>query len=89
MKLISIIATTLNDTSLRLLCQPEDAILLRQDAVYLCLQSDIAWPTKQLYALDSDLAARQIVPPANITAVNAQRWVELCANSKQNILWPN
>jgi sulfur relay protein TusB/DsrH len=89
MKLISIIAATFSSAELQLLCQADDAIILRQDAVYLCLQPDILWPTKQLYALDSDLAVRQISAKPGITVVSARRWVELCANAEQNLLWPN
>lgn len=87
MKLISLITPEVNLDSLSRICQHDDAILLRQDAVYLCLSPHLSWPVKQLYALQTDLTVRQLQQPDGITAVSAQQWVELCSKATQNILW--
>jgi len=88
MKLISVISASVNVNELSLICQPGDTILLRQDAVYLCLRSDVNWPC-QLYALDVDLQVRQIMPVAAVTVINAEQWVELSISAEQNVLWQN
>jgi sulfur relay protein TusB/DsrH len=89
MKLISIITPNLDLKQLSLLCQPTDAILLRQDAVYLCLRHDICWPTTQLYALASDVAVRQLTVTDAMTTIEPARWVELSCQAEQLLLWPN
>ncbi len=71
------------------MCGPHDGIILRQDAVYLCLRDDICWPTQQMFVLDSDLAVRQVCAPSYISVVSAAHWVELCSKATQNILWQN
>lgn len=88
MKLISVISPSVNLSELSLICQAQDIILLRQDAVYLCLRSDLNWPALP-YALDVDLQLRKITPVAAITVINAQQWVELSISAKQNVLWQN
>jgi sulfur relay protein TusB/DsrH len=88
MKLISVISPSVNLSELSLICQPQDIILLRQDAVYLCLRTDLSWPC-QLYALDVDIQVRQITPLAAVTIISAQRWVELSISAEQNVLWQN
>lgn len=88
MKLISVISPSVSISELSLMCQPEDIILLRQDAVYLCLRTDLSWPC-QLCALDVDLQVRQIIPLTTVTVISAQRWVELSISAKQNVLWQN
>ena len=89
MKLISIISPTINLADLALVCAATDAILLRQDAVYLCLRNDISWPTTQRYALDSDIYVRHVLVPEDIVIVTAKQWLELTINAKQNLLWQN
>jgi sulfur relay protein TusB/DsrH len=89
MKLISIISPLQSWQTLHCICQPDDAILLRQDAVYMCLRRDIHWPTTQLYALDSDLNIRQLQAPAAVTVITPAQWVKLCINAGQNLLWQN
>jgi sulfur relay protein TusB/DsrH len=88
MKLISVISPSVSLSELSLICQAQDIILLRQDAVYLCLRSDLNWPA-QLYALDVDIQVRQITPVTNVTVINARRWVELSISAEQNLLWQN
>lgn len=88
MKLISVISPSVNLGELSLICQAQDIILLRQDAVYLCLRTDLSWPC-QLYALDVDIQVRQIKPLAAVTVISAQRWVELSISAEQNVLWQN
>ncbi|HEY9042055.1 MAG TPA: DsrH/TusB family sulfur metabolism protein [Rheinheimera sp.] len=87
MKLISLITPDVNLDALSRICQPEDAILLRQDAVYLCLSPQRSWPVKQLYALQTDVAIRQLQLPDSIHAVSATQWIDLCSKATQNILW--
>jgi len=88
MKLISVISPSVSLSELSLVCQPQDIILLRQDAVYLCLRTDLSWPCP-LYALDVDIQVRLISPLAAVTVISAQRWVELSINAEQNVLWQN
>lgn len=88
MKLISLISTTLTP-ELNLVCRPTDAILLRQDAVYLCLCNDITWPTNQLFVLEQDISVRQLTPTTIFTIIDNERWVDLCASAEQNLLWQN
>lgn len=93
MKLITLTCASIsaikNSLELKLLCLATDAILLRQDAVYLLKRPDLTWPTTQLYALDIDLQARNIQATANpnVTIISAAQWVELTIEASQNILW--
>ncbi len=87
MKLITIIHPELSVPELALLCQPDDAILLRQDAVWLVRRSDISWPVHTLYVLQSDLQLRQLQAPAQFQLIDARRWVELTAQAQQVLLW--
>lgn len=87
MKLISLINPDVDLDAMSRICQPEDAILLRQDAVYLCLSANLLWPVKQLYVLQTDLAVRQLQQPDGFVAVSTEQWVELCSKATQNILW--
>jgi sulfur transfer complex TusBCD TusB component (DsrH family) len=87
MKLINIINPAVNIGDLAVICQPDDVILLRQDAVYLCSRSDIIWPTAQVYALDSDLAIRQLTAQPGITALSAAQWLQLSIDAGQVLLW--
>lgn len=87
MKLFSLISPLQNWQSLNQLCQSDDAILLRQDAVYMCLRHDINWPSSKLYILDSDLTVRQLSAPPAFSVINAAQWVALCAAATQNLLW--
>lgn len=87
MKFINLINTDVDLDSLARYCQPEDAILLRQDAVYLCLRPELCWPVKRVFALQTDLAVRQLTASSGVQTVNARQWVELSAKATQNILW--
>lgn len=87
MKLINIINPAVVISDLALICQPEDVVLLRQDAVYLCLRDDIRWPTTRLYALETDLQVRQIKAPTGIATATAGYWLELSINAQQVLLW--
>lgn len=87
MKLINLVTTNVNFTELSTLCQPEDAILLRQDAVFLCLRHDITWPVQQLYLLEMDARVRQIPDTTGFTLINSARWVELTIAARVNLLW--
>uniref|UniRef100_A0A486XHJ6 Uncharacterized protein n=1 Tax=Rheinheimera sp. BAL341 TaxID=1708203 RepID=A0A486XHJ6_9GAMM len=89
MKLITLTNTNINISELSALCQPQDAILLRQDAVFLCLRHDICWPVKQLYVLDIDVQVRKVSVPDNFSMINPERWVALTIAAKVNLLWPN
>jgi len=89
MKLITLTNTTINISELSALCQPLDAILLIQDAAFLCLRHDVSWPVKQLYVLDIDVQVRKVSVPDNFSIINAERWVALTIAAKVNLLWPN
>lgn len=89
MKLINIINPTVSIGDLAVICRADDAILLRQDAVYLCVRSDITWPTAQVYALDSDISLRQLTAQPGITALSAERWLQLTIDAQQVLLWQN
>ena len=89
MKLFSIISPSADIAALSPLCQAQDAILLRQDGVFLCLNPSISWPTAQLFALATDMAVRQIQLPSFITVIDDTQWVELCIAAEQNVLWNN
>lgn len=89
MKLFSIISPSTDIKALSQLCQSSDAILLRQDGVFLCLNHNISWPTTQLYVLATDIAVRQISLPSYFTVIDNTQWVALCASAEQNLLWNN
>lgn len=86
MKLINLISPLNNLSSLIAYCQPDDIILLRQDAVYLACRSDYTFPVTT-FALQSDVSWRNIALPAHITAIDDARWVQLSAQATQNLLW--
>lgn len=87
MTLYSLISTQPDLSALAAICAPTDAILLRQDAVYLTTRGDITWPVQTVYALQSDVQGRNIAPVQGIDIINDARWVELVAEAEQNILW--
>lgn len=87
MKLITLTSPACDLPALSALCNNEDAILLRQDAVYLVKQAEINWPVKQLYVLESDLLVRQLSAAAPWLVIDASRWVELTITAGQTILW--
>jgi sulfur relay protein TusB/DsrH len=60
-----------------------DAILLRQDAVYLLLQQQ-QWPC-QLYVLQTDLQIRGLTCPAHVRVLTDPQWVELTLTATQVI----
>lgn len=87
MTLISITTPSFDSDQLSLICQPQDSILLRQDAVYVCARKDINWPTAKLYVLDVDLQVRKLSALPAFSVINAECWVKLCIAAKVNILW--
>lgn len=89
MKLISLINPLTDFNELAALCTPEDALLLRQDAVYLCLRPDIKWPVSKCYALDIDVQSRNITVPTSVQLINSAQWVELVIQAEVNLLWPS
>lgn len=89
MKLISLIHPLGDFDELAALCTAEDALLLRQDAVYLCLRPDIKWPVRLCYALDIDVQSRNITVPDSVQLINAAQWVELVVQAEVNLLWPS
>ena len=89
MKLISLINTLTDFNELAALCTPEDALLLRQDAVYLCLRADVQWPASKCYALDIDVQSRNITLPDSVQLIDAAQWVELVVQAEVNLLWPS
>lgn len=62
-----------------------DAILLRQDAVYL-LRQQRQWPTSQLYVLDKDLLARGVTLRDGFLALTDEQWVALTLTADKVIL---
>ncbi len=62
-----------------------DALLFRQDGVYLLL-TERTWPTTQLYALQQDLSDRMLACPASIQCITDAQWVDLCATAQQVLL---
>ncbi|GAB59774.1 DsrH/TusB family sulfur metabolism protein [Rheinheimera nanhaiensis] len=89
MKLISLINPLTDFNELAALCTPADALLLRQDAVYLCLRANVQWPVSQCYALDIDVQSRNITVPDSVQLINAAQWVELVVQAEVNLLWPS
>ncbi len=86
MKLISVIATAVDWAALTSLVAQEDIVLLRQDAVFLALKPSLSLPCT-LLALQSDVDWRQVQLPSHIHAISAEKWVQLAAAAKQNLLW--
>lgn len=62
-----------------------DAVLLRQDAVYL-LKQQLSWPTTQLFVLEQDLQQRGVPLSAGFQSINDEQWVQLTLKAKQVIL---
>jgi sulfur relay protein TusB/DsrH len=62
-----------------------DAIVFRQDGVYL-LQTEQQWPTAQLYALQQDCIDRQLQCPGHVQLLSDAAWVELCLKAQQVLL---
>lgn len=63
-----------------------DGVIYIQDAVYQ-LNAINLQPEIRYYAREKDCLARSITPPANITEVDDQTWVALCAGAKHTISW--
>ncbi|MAD75834.1 MAG: hypothetical protein CML20_13795 [Rheinheimera sp.] len=87
MKLISLINPDATLAELAPLCDNDDTLLLRQDAVYLARRTDIRWPCQNISALKSDLEVRSITPAPGISIIDDARWVELAASAAQVVLW--
>lgn len=62
-----------------------DALLFRQDGVYLLL-TKTQWPTSNLYALQQDVSDRNLQCPASVKLISDSKWVELCVTAKQVVL---
>lgn len=62
-----------------------DALLFRQDGVYL-LQTQEIWPTQHLYALQQDVIDRQLLCPASVQLLSDDEWVRLCIEAQQVVL---
>lgn len=86
MKLITLINPGANLAELARLCTAADMLLLRQDAVYLACQPNLAFPVPIL-ALESDVSWRQLRLPSHIKAISDAEWVRLSAQAEQNLLW--
>lgn len=86
MKLINLINPSVHLSELTALASSDDILLLRQDGVYLALQSELAFPGRIL-ALQSDVTWRNITLPTAIQAISDADWVNLSAKAKQNLLW--
>jgi sulfur relay protein TusB/DsrH len=67
------------------LVSQDDALVFRQDGVYL-LQTDLQWPTTQLYALQQDVSDRQLQCPDSVQLLSDAAWVELCLKAQQVLL---
>lgn len=89
MKLITLINPSLVLADLAVICQPDDAILLRQDAVWLCVRNDIDWPLDNLYALQSDVQLRQLTVKPPVRVIDNTQWVALTIEAQQVLLWQN
>ncbi|KKO50584.1 hypothetical protein VT06_01000 [Arsukibacterium sp. MJ3] len=87
MKLITLISPAIILPELAEICQLDDIILLRQDAVYLAQQSDINWPCRKVVALHSDVNLRHVSATAGITIIDDDNWVQLVATASQVLLW--
>jgi sulfur relay protein TusB/DsrH len=62
-----------------------DALLFRQDGVYLLL-TDHPWPTTNLFALQQDIEDRQLQYPDSVQLLNDTQWVDLCLKAQQVLL---
>lgn len=62
-----------------------DALLFRQDGVYLLLTSQ-QWPTTKLYALQQDVADRNVPCPDSVQLLSDPEWVALCLTAQQVVL---
>lgn len=89
MKLITLIQPTLSLPDLRVICRPEDCILLRQDAVWLSMRQDISWPVQHVYALQSDVLLRGLPEQQHIKIIDDATWVALTIKAQQVLLWQN
>lgn len=77
--------TTLEPNVIFSLAGAQDAVLLRQDAVYL-LKQQRSWPTTQLYVLEQDLLARGLQLSQGFQSLNDAQWVQLTLTANQVIL---
>lgn len=89
MKLITLIQPSLTLSDLTAICHPDDAILLRQDGVWLSIRQDINWPVQQVYALQSDVQLRGVPGQHHITLIDDATWVALTIKAQQVLLWQN
>lgn len=64
------------------LVQPNDAVLLKRDAVYLLLQP---LPPCTIFVLESDCQARNLAIPAQVQIINFEKWVQLTLQYQQVI----
>lgn len=77
--------TTPDPNAILNLAGTEDAVLLRQDAVYL-LKQQLSWPTTQLFVLEQDLQHRGVPLSADFKSINDEQWVQLTLTAHQVIL---
>ena len=77
--------TTLEPNAIYNLAGTQDAVLLRQDAVYL-LKQQRNWPSDKLYVLEHDLLQRGVSLSAGFQLLNDQQWVDLTLTAHQVIL---
>lgn len=68
----------------RLVCDT-DAVLLRQDAVYLLCQQR-SWPTTKLYVLEKDMTARNVALAGGFVPLTDEQWVALTLTADKVIL---
>ena len=86
MKLFNLITPSANIAELAALASAEDALLLRQDAVFLAHQAALPFPGK-IVALETDVLWRQVTLPHYIEPISASQWVHLSASAAQSLLW--
>jgi sulfur relay protein TusB/DsrH len=77
--------TTPDPNAILSLAGTEDAVLLRQDAVYL-LKQQLSWPTTQLFVLEQDLLQRGVPLSTDFQSINDEQWVQLTLKARQVIL---
>ncbi len=77
--------TTPDPNAILSLAGTEDAVLLRQDAVYL-LKQQLSWPTTQLFVLEQDLLQRGVPLSTDFQSINDEQWVQLTLQARQVIL---
>jgi hypothetical protein len=77
--------TTLEPSAILNLAGRQDAVLLRQDAVYL-LKQQRSWPTDKLFVLEQDLQQRGVPLSAGFQSLNDAQWVQLTLTANQVIL---